>query len=142
MANDSAPSTRVFSLSFGEIRKYRPDHEILPHWSVVMVESTLFSPKNNRDWSLIICICIGSHNKKSIFSIVLHFVGQNGPRLFHFCEGKIYFFFLFFFLGTTGVTFFGRNDIFWQEWFSGVTIWPDIRPTPEVSHPCYRQSIL
>ena len=38
-------------------------------------------------------------------------------------------FYFFFFLGDNG------RDIFWPEWFSGVTIWPDIRPTPEVSHP-------
>ena len=67
LAYNSAPSTRVYSLSFGEIRKYRPDHEILPHWSVVMIGSSLSSPENKEDWSLIICICIGSHSKQSMY---------------------------------------------------------------------------
>ena len=54
-------------------------------------------------------------NKACIFSIVLHFVGQNGPRLSHFCESKIYFFYLFFLrdngrdIFLAGMTFFGRN---------------------------------
>ena len=121
MANDSAPPTRVFSLSIGEIRKYRPDHEILPHWSVVMVGSTRFSPVTSTSSVgifsvtafpsmigrlLTVFALVHIVNKACIFSIVLHFVGhENGPRLSHFCEGKIYLIFLFF-LGTTDVTFF------------------------------------